>query len=81
MKVDIIRVGNSRGIRIPKKVLDELGFAEAAELEIADGGLTLRPVADPHAGWAEAFQSDPPRGDDADWPDTVSAEADEVWTW
>ncbi len=59
MTIDIVRVGNSRGIRIPKAFLDECGFKTKAELEASEGALILRPArkaSAPRKGWAEAYQ-------------------------
>ena len=32
MKVQIVRIGNSKGIRLPKVVIEQCGFGDAAEL-------------------------------------------------
>lgn len=60
MKVAIIPVGNSRGVRLPKAVLDECRFKDTAELTVEDGRVVLTPVNAPRANWAEAFTADPP---------------------
>ncbi len=59
MKVAIVAIGNSRGVRLPKVVLDQLGFGSEAELEVEDGKVTLTPRRAPRTGWAEAFAADP----------------------
>ncbi|MCF7929179.1 MAG: AbrB/MazE/SpoVT family DNA-binding domain-containing protein [Spirochaetales bacterium] len=45
MKVRIIKIGNSRGIRLPKKIIDLYGLREGAELEIKEepDGIFLEP--------------------------------------
>lgn len=53
--IKIVPIGNSRGIRIPKAMLDDCGFGDEAELQAKNGALILRPVNTPRAGWAEAF--------------------------
>ncbi|MBP6508797.1 MAG: AbrB/MazE/SpoVT family DNA-binding domain-containing protein [Opitutaceae bacterium] len=55
MLTKIVPIGNSRGIRIPKAMLDHCGFGDEAELQARNGALILRPVNTPRAGWAEAF--------------------------
>src|SRR5512145_2293592 len=42
MRVPIIDIGNSKGIRIPQAVLKQVNFAKDIELEVADGRITLR---------------------------------------
>ena len=49
----IVRIGNSRGLRIPKALLDEASLTEEVELRAEPGKLTVRAVDAPRAGWAE----------------------------
>jgi antitoxin MazE len=65
MKAQIVRIGNSRGIRLPKSVLEETGFREVVELKIVSGGLLLRPGRKAREGWADAAREMAERGDDA----------------
>jgi antitoxin MazE len=64
MKVAIVPIGNSRGVRLPKTVLDQVGFGEDAELSVAElsveaGRIVLAPAGAARRGWAEAFAADP----------------------
>jgi antitoxin component of MazEF toxin-antitoxin module len=47
MRVPIIDIGNSKGIRIPQAILKQVLFAEEVEMEVADGKITLRRSIDP----------------------------------
>ena len=85
MQVKLIDIGNSKGIRIPKAVLQQVGWESLAELEIAGDTLILRPVTHPRAGWEEAFRQDPAEANamDNDWlafddPDTLW-DSSEAW--
>ena len=65
--VSIRRIGNSRGVVIPKPVLAQLGLdgKAGAEMTIEDGALVLRRPATPaRAGWAEAARRIAEAGDD-----------------
>ena len=53
-KARIVRVGNSRGVRIPKALLEEAGLTEDVELDARAGTITIRPANAVRAGWAEA---------------------------
>ena len=64
MKVSIIRVGNSRGIRIPKPVLQQCGLQDEVELDVRDQELVIRATRQVRAGWDEAFRLMAKRGDD-----------------
>jgi len=57
MKVDIIPIGNSKGIRIPKVLLEECGFGESAQIAIENNQLVLSPVLKRRSGWDEAFKA------------------------
>ena len=58
MKIDIIKIGNSKGIRLPKSVLEQLGLTEKAELEIRGREAIIRaPRRQARAGWEEAFRT------------------------
>lgn len=65
MKTQIVPIGNSRGIRIPKPLLEEAGLTGDVEIRAERNGLVIRPVAKPRAGWSAAFQKMAERGDDA----------------
>jgi antitoxin MazE len=55
MRTEIIRIGNSRGIRIPKPLIDQCGFGETVQLSIENNRLIIAPDRSPRQGWAEAF--------------------------
>jgi antitoxin MazE len=83
MRAKIIRIGNSRGIRLPKPILEASGFGDEVELKVEEGRVILmRPQKHPREGWAESIAAIGP--DDEDWSDwdNLSGEAlEEDWTW
>jgi antitoxin MazE len=78
----IVRIGNSRGIRVPKAVLDEAQLPEEVELHAEPGRLVVRAARGTRHGWAEAAQAMRARGDDEllDVPVSTRFDAEE-WTW
>jgi antitoxin MazE len=57
MLVSVIQIGNSRGIRIPKAILDQLNVSEKLDLEVENQQIILRPVKDkPRQGWSAALK-------------------------
>jgi len=82
VKARIVRVGNSRGIRIPKPLRDQAGLAEDVELHAEPGRIVIEAVRQPRAGWAEAARRMAERGDDRplDAP-TPTRFDDEEWEW
>lgn len=68
MKVPIIAIGNSRGVRLPKAILDQVGFGTEADLSVEGGQVVLRPATAPRTGWAQAFATAPDLAEeDLDW--------------
>ena len=56
MLVSVIRIGNSKGIRVPKVILERFGIKDKIDMEVTEKGILLSPVSDvPRKGWAEAF--------------------------
>ncbi len=84
MRTRIVRIGNSRGVRIPKLLLEQAGLEGEVELKAKNGTLQIGPVAKPRTGWAEAFRKMAGQGDDAlldDRPATLSSWDKDEWEW
>ena len=57
MKVSIVAVGNSKGIRIPKSILEQCNFDKEAELAVENNKIVLRPVRGKRRnGWDKALK-------------------------
>ena len=84
MKASIVRIGNSRGIRLPKSVLDQCHLKDSVEIEVEGNSLIIKPVNSPRSSWAEAFSGMAQHGDDKllDADANLSTEWDESeWRW
>jgi antitoxin MazE len=55
--VKLIPVGNSKGIRLPKKLLQKYGLADSLVLEETDRGILLRRKADERLSWEETYKT------------------------
>ena len=64
MKARLVRIGNSRGIRLPKPLIEQAGLTDEVELRIHGGTITIRSAESARAGWAEAAKLMHERGDD-----------------
>jgi antitoxin MazE len=62
MRTRLIRIGNSRGIRLPKAVIQEAGLSDEVELRVRPGAVVIQPVTGPRAGWSDAAQQLRQRG-------------------
>ena len=65
MRASVVRIGNSRGIRIPKTVLKQCRLGSSVELEMRKDHLVVRHVPEPRVGWEDAFRRMAQQGDDA----------------
>lgn len=55
MKAKLTRIGNSRGIRIPKPLIAQCGLGDVVELRVTPDGLVIAPHRAPRSGWKQAF--------------------------
>jgi antitoxin MazE len=55
MKIELVRIGNSRGIRIPKPIIEQCGLGDTVELRVEKDLLIIAPARAPRKGWQEAF--------------------------
>ncbi len=82
MKAKIVQIGNSRGVRIPKPLLEEAGLEDQVQLRVVEGGIMIESERAPRAGWADAAAMAHQRGDDALLDDAVATRFDETeWEW
>lgn len=83
MKTRIVQVGNSKGIRIPKLLLDQTGLKGEVDVQARQNSIVIRPSTKPRDGWSKAFREMVRAGDDKlldDVPDLSGFDQDE-WEW
>jgi antitoxin MazE len=64
MEIPIIKIGNSKGIRLAKMILERYQFTDKVEVIFKKGYLILKPAHHPREGWEAAFEEMHRRGDD-----------------
>ena len=77
MHVSVIQVGNSKGIRLSKTLLDKYQITDKVELVLENDYIVLKPVAEPRKNWEEAFAEMHRNGEDKLLIDSVFE--DENW--
>ena len=81
-KTRIVQIGNSKGIRVPKVLLEHAQLPEDVELQAEHGRLVIRAARGPRAGWATAAKAMHDRGDDQLLDATTSNSFDaKDWQW
>lgn len=82
MKTRLVRIGNSRGVRLPKPLILEAGLSEEVELRVQEGAIVVARAALPRSGWAEAAKRLRLRGDDTLLDPPTPTRFDETgWKW
>ena len=64
MQVSIIDIGNSKGIRLAKTLLERYEIKDKVELILEKGRIILKPISKPRQGWEKSFQKMHENGDD-----------------
>ena len=79
----VVNWGNSRGIRIPKPLLEQAGILDDVTLEVREGEIVIRPSAShPRAGWAESIDQMVASGDAGlVWPDDMVDDFEKDHRW
>ena len=83
MKAQIVQIGNSQGLRIPKVLLEESGIKGEVELEITPEGILIRNISKPRADWDRQFELLRDHDDDVPQSETQTSSQFEIkeWQW
>ena len=80
METNVIKIGNSKGVRLSKTILEKYQIGEKVEIILEDDKIILKPIRIPRQGWAEAFKKMHENGDDELLiPDVFEDEDFEEW--
>ena len=64
MELSVINIGNSKGIRLSKTILEKYSISDKVELILEKGYIILKPKAEPRKDWDKAFKKMHENGDD-----------------
>ena len=64
MDVSVIPIGNSKGIRLSKTILEKYNITDKIELILEKGYIILKPKLEPRIGWEKKFKEMHENGDD-----------------
>ncbi len=82
MLINIVPIGNSKGIRIPKAILDQCDIENEVDLEVKNGKIIIEPIKRiPRNGWTESFIQMAKTGEDQLlFEETIDLEMED-WEW
>ncbi len=84
VKVKIIRIGNSKGIRLSKSLIEQYNMKDEVLLEAKKDSIVIRPVESPRADWEKSFEEMRFRGDDVLFDEGTELESEweqAEWLW
>jgi antitoxin MazE len=82
VRTRLVRIGRSRGVRLPKPLIDEVGLGEDVELVVRDGAIVITAIPKPRIGWAAAEEMLRQReGELLPAPPTPTRFDGEEWEW
>jgi antitoxin MazE len=85
MKTKVVKIGNSRGIRIPKSIIEQTGMQSEVELELKDGAIIIKPSKNTRSNWKSAFIKMANQKDDIlmdqEVTHTLTSFDEEEWEW
>ena len=64
METSIIKIGNSKGLRLSKAILEKYNIKDKVELILEKGQIILKPIASPRKDWEKEFRKMSKNGDD-----------------
>ena len=80
----LVAIGNSRGVRLPKAMIEQAGLQDDVELELVEGAIVIRRKRKVREGWAEAARLMAERGEEP-LPETLDLTETEWerdhWRW
>ncbi len=56
MITKIVKIGNSRGIRIPKSIIEQINIDSEVELEVKNDSIIIRPISKKRVNWDKSFK-------------------------
>jgi antitoxin MazE len=85
MKTKVIKIGNSKGIRIPRHMLEQSGLKSEVEIEVKDKTIVLKPTTKIREDWDNAFQKMSENKDDIlldeEYLKNSTSWENEEWEW
>jgi antitoxin MazE len=64
MELSIIQIGNSKGFRLSKTLIEKYNIKDKVELILEKGYIILKPISKPRKDWEQAFKEMNKNGED-----------------
>ena len=77
MQISVVQIGNSKGIRLSKTLLEKYHIKDKLEIILENDHIILKPIVQPRKNWEDAFSEMHRNGDDQLLMDSIFE--DEIW--
>jgi antitoxin MazE len=64
MDISVIPIGNSKGIRLTKTLIEKYNITDTVEVVLEKGYMIIKPKKEPRKGWEKAFKKMHAAGED-----------------
>jgi len=64
MEVSVVKIGNSKGIRFSKTIIERYNIRDTVDLILDKGQIIIKPLSRPRKGWEKTFMDMHANGDD-----------------
>jgi antitoxin MazE len=81
MKTKLIPIGNSRGVRLPKPLIEEARLEDEVDISVRGTTIVISACKTPRQGWAEAAMKLHAAGGDSILIEQAQNEFDKDWDW
>lgn len=81
MKARLVKIGNSRGIRLPRPLIEQAGLEDDVDLLVSDSSIVISSLKKARVGWAEAAADLAARSKGLLDAPTSTRFDDEEWEW
>lgn len=76
MEAKIIQIGNSKGVRLPKKLLAKYGLAETVVIREVERGILIEPPGGSRLSWVDTYKA--MSETDEDWSDWTELDVEDM---
>lgn len=83
MRLKVIDIGNSKGIRFPQTLIQQYNFVTEINVELKKDGIMITPTQKNREGWEEKFKQATTKisAEEKSWMDSTNSFDEEDWTW
>ena len=64
MEIQVVQIGNSKGIRLSKTLIDKYHIKDRVDLRLEKDQIVIKSISNPRKGWEKAFKAMHENGDD-----------------